>query len=306
MVPLRSFNWSSLPPAADWSPTFQSELIAQTVFHPVNIRAPVAQQYTSHFLKHVILELERIRAECSDDLLDLYIKTISPSYSGEAKCYRSYAIPLVSGAEWVSIREETMTISRGTTGLRTWPAALYLIEYLSAYPTYVRDQRILELGAGMGLVGLVCAKLGARSIALTDSDAGVVEVLKENLTFNTVDGSVFLLNWEEPLVGCEELDDCDVIIGSDVAYDPLIVRPLIETIAAIFERGKPRKTAYIAATVRSESTHALLLTTLDTKRDIFNYEVLLWRRSNVFYYDEFGEIVLVRLESRHPHEQVPK
>ena len=57
-----------------------------------------------------------------------------------------------------------------------WDASVLLASWLATDPTIVAGRNILELGAGCGAVGLSCAALSARHVALTDFDAGVVEL----------------------------------------------------------------------------------------------------------------------------------
>jgi len=54
------------------------------------------------------------------------------------------------------------------TNLRLWPSSLVLSQWLCAHPEFVVGKRVVELGAGSGAVGLVCAALGASSVTLTD------------------------------------------------------------------------------------------------------------------------------------------
>ncbi|KAK6055270.1 hypothetical protein COOONC_07224 [Cooperia oncophora] len=49
-----------------------------------------------------------------------------------------------------------------------WPAAQYLAEFLCGNCGIFVGSVCLELGAGTGVVGLAVAKLGARSVILTD------------------------------------------------------------------------------------------------------------------------------------------
>jgi len=46
-------------------------------------------------------------------------------------------------------------------GLFVWPSAILLAEFLSYHRTYFRGKRVVELGAGVGLAGIVAAKIGA-------------------------------------------------------------------------------------------------------------------------------------------------
>ena len=58
-------------------------------------------------------------------------------------------------------------------GLDIWPAALELCAYLASHPSLVQGRNVLELGAGVGLPGLLAAQLGARSVVLTDYEPTV-------------------------------------------------------------------------------------------------------------------------------------
>jgi len=127
----------------------------------------------------------------------------------------------------VKLLENKCTISgAGTTGLRTWEAAIHLASYLispEASPL-VRGKRILELGAGTGLLALMCAGyLGAKQVIATDGDEGVVEALKENATCNhlVADMSFRRLWWGRAIKGTwleEEFVPgvCDLVVGADV------------------------------------------------------------------------------------------
>ena len=60
------------------------------------------------------------------------------------------------------------------TFARLWPTSLVLSQFLCENASMVRGKHVVELGAGSGAVGLVCAALGAASVTLTD----VPEALK--------------------------------------------------------------------------------------------------------------------------------
>ena len=105
-----------------------------------------------------------------------------------------------------------------TSGGTVWDASVLLASWLATDPTIVAGRNILELGAGCGAVGLSCAALGARHVALTDFDAGVVELLKENARNNYLRAGC----------DCYELDvakppstpraEFDLVVGSECVY----------------------------------------------------------------------------------------
>eukprot|EP00850_Spirogloea_muscicola_P007682 SM000039S14512 [mRNA] locus=s39:498908:501358:- [translate_table: standard] len=62
-------------------------------------------------------------------------------------------------------------------GWKVWGAALLLAAQLRAAPEAVRGRRVLELGAGCGLCGLLAAQLGAVEVALTDCVPAILDNL---------------------------------------------------------------------------------------------------------------------------------
>lgn len=70
------------------------------------------------------------------------------------------------------------------TFARLWPTAIELSTFLCEHPEMVAGKRIVELGAGSGAVGLVCAALGAASVTLTDVPEAL-PLLEANLKRNT-------------------------------------------------------------------------------------------------------------------------
>lgn len=54
------------------------------------------------------------------------------------------------------------------TGVNVWDGALLLAQYLEKQPALVKSKRIVELGAGCGLVGIAAGILGAKDVLVTD------------------------------------------------------------------------------------------------------------------------------------------
>lgn len=75
-------------------------------------------------------------------------------------------------------------LSVGTTGLRTWPAALLLANYLIGNTSIVSSRSVLELGSGAGLVAALVSQMQASStgsLIATDFHHSVVERLRGNI-----------------------------------------------------------------------------------------------------------------------------
>ncbi|XP_035680376.1 methyltransferase-like protein 23 isoform X1 [Branchiostoma floridae] len=72
------------------------------------------------------------------------------------------------------------------TGQVVWPASEMLSHYLLHHSHLVQSRSVLELGAGVGLPGLVAAKLTKEpsSVVLTDQSEVVLELLQKNTEAN--------------------------------------------------------------------------------------------------------------------------
>jgi methyltransferase-like protein 23 len=110
-------------------------------------------------------------------------------------------------------------------GIVLWPAAIALAHELAARG--VAGKRILELGAGTGLPGIVAASLGAR-VLQTDRQKLIMHVCKLNADRNGVTTIEHrLADWTE----WTDTDRYDLVIGSDILY----AAPLHPHLRHIFE-----------------------------------------------------------------------
>lgn len=71
-----------------------------------------------------------------------------------------------------------------STGLSMWLGSEKLCEYLLDHPELVHGQRIMELGAGLGLCSITCCYLGAKQVLITDGDSIVLSNLRHNVKQN--------------------------------------------------------------------------------------------------------------------------
>jgi predicted nicotinamide N-methyase len=151
----------------------------------------------------------------------------------QRKSYVTYTFP-VSSSIWgdrsvTTLESRAILSSSGTTGLRTWEAALHLGNYLSSIGwDHIRDKHVLELGAGTGVLSILCAKyLNARQVAATDGNEGIVSALRENIFVNGLEGDSriesLVLRWASSLNETTFADESafDVILGADVVREAL-------------------------------------------------------------------------------------
>ncbi|KAF8324432.1 putative methyltransferase-domain-containing protein [Cantharellus anzutake] len=116
-------------------------------------------------------------------------------------------------------------------GGNVWLAGRVLSEYLVYRYQSLHGKRILELGAGTGLVGLVAAKLGGE-VVLTDQ-LPLLPIMRSNIELNGLGRSVSAveLNWGEPLPpAVQSSSQFSIILAADCVYlesaFPLLVKTL--------------------------------------------------------------------------------
>jgi len=97
-------------------------------------------------------------------------------------------------------------------GVVLWPAAIALAHEVEARP--MPGLRVLELGAGTGLPGIVAASLGAR-VVQTDLQEVALFVMKKNAERNAITSieqrEADWRSWSDP-------ETYDLILGSDILY----------------------------------------------------------------------------------------
>ncbi len=92
-----------------------------------------------------------------------------------------------------------------------WAGGIALARYLLDHPDIVAERRVLDLGAGSGLVGIAAAKAGAREVFASDTDANAFAALELNAALNGVAIS--------PVFG-------DLISGAPMAVDLVLIGDL--------------------------------------------------------------------------------
>ncbi|KAJ5056653.1 putative methyltransferase-domain-containing protein [Bipolaris maydis] len=294
------------------------------LFDPSKISSPPPARYQLRVLKELVGKLERSMTDPEEDvwspisslrflpllctamyhndimeaMTTLLVASLpSETDAAQQKAFVTYSFPQQStddsdsGEHAVTLLEARSVISSsGTTGLRTWEAALLLGSYLASESghVFIKQKRAFELGAGTGMLSILCAKhLGVAGIVATDGDEAVVDAIKTNLFLNGLDVDddsgcqvrTAALKWGYPVDATTFSEDYgmevpDVVIGADVTYDKSVIPRLVSTLREFFDLN-PALLVFISATIRNEQTFETFLNACERNR--FSFERVEWQ-----------------------------
>ena len=138
-----------------------------------------------------------------------------------------------------------------------WPAAAFLCDFLethkadylgrttsaSSSPELSTLSDVLELGAGVGLCGIFCAKLGCPRVVITDL-AEALDTITANISLNasTTNAEAAELRWGEALQTEQIIATFDaahppLVIAADCVYWECLYMPLLQTLRQLVDFG---------------------------------------------------------------------
>lgn len=108
-----------------------------------------------------------------------------------------------------------------------WAGGLALARYVLDHPEIVAGRRVLDLGAGSGLVAIAAVKAGASAVLAAEVDAYAIAALGLNVAHNAAAVSVV---HGDLTAGAPP--DVDVVLVGDLFYD----RDLADRVTAFLDR----------------------------------------------------------------------
>lgn len=116
-----------------------------------------------------------------------------------------------------------------------WDSAPEMVAALACEPI-PRGARVLEVGAGLGFVGLGLALVHGASVTMTDYDPTALQVIPVQARLNGLDGMEAVhLDWRDPASGPS--GPFDVIVGCDVIYEAGAHMPLLDLCIRLLAPG---------------------------------------------------------------------
>ena len=125
---------------------------------------------------------------------------------------------------------------------KIWKASWVLSGYLAELPPDV-NRRLLEIGAGVGLVSIVAATFG-HQITMTEYNSDALNFARANASLNNCSNlPIKKLDWNHPRLK----DQFDLIVAAEVTYDEAFFLPLIR----LFKSNlKPEGEIILASEIR--------------------------------------------------------
>ncbi len=116
---------------------------------------------------------------------------------------------------------------------KVWPASVGLCLFLEQYTHLIRDKKILELAAGLGLVGLYTAQ-HAKEVTITDIEPQAASFVRQSALHLQLKNIITqTLNWKD----ATQMADPDVVLLSDVNYAPSMFDELQQVIENFLQKN---------------------------------------------------------------------
>ncbi|GAB1602456.1 protein-lysine N-methyltransferase EEF2KMT-like [Argonauta hians] len=184
MVPIRKMKWDNYTfEGSEVGPETQKKVLNATVTSPLCEKYPPSLTYQRSFVKHFLHKLESCECEICDEVYEVYADILSQKEEeDDTLCYKTYTLP---SSNKITLQESVHLVTQGTTGLSTWQAAQHLAEWSIENCETFRDKKILELGCGLGLTGIViCRNCQPAHFCFTDCHSQVLYLLSKNIEHN--------------------------------------------------------------------------------------------------------------------------
>ncbi|GMF22291.1 unnamed protein product [Phytophthora lilii] len=185
-------------------------------------------------------------------------------------------------------------------GASVYDAAIALSLYLASHRELVQRKRVIELGCGPGLVGVVAGHLEPTSVVITDGDPASVALTQRNIEVNNLPEDICTAEkylWgelEHRLVPRPNgPDHYDVIIGADIVACPY-ASAFEALMASLQALAGPETIVLLAYKKRQNSEEKFF----DTFKEIFDVELIDQSELHADF-QEGGDIVIFQARLKH-------
>ena len=116
-----------------------------------------------------------------------------------------------------------------------------LADYIQKHTEICKGKSVHELGAGLGLCGIIAHYIGAARVVMSDGDTKTLKGMRENVQHNCDAGANIAcrqLLWGSPYMEkyVEEHGTYDTMLGADIIYTIESLQPLFDTVACLLKK----------------------------------------------------------------------
>lgn len=247
------------------------------------IRDPIAEKYAPEtkyrirLIKQFIREIERKNYDISDELAQELIYVLKYPCGVDIDDDELYHVSyrLAENDTRSKIISFRVSNSFRDVGMKIWEAGFFMAEFARHRPHLFTSRKILELGSGVGLTGIMIAACCApKSIILTDYTRQSLVNLRYNVQINdhmlrNSQIRVEDLDWNDCSLDHAAKMNVELLISCDCVYDVSVFPALVNTVTSFFncpdtsESPRAQRVAYFAATLRNQATFSAFLSELD-------------------------------------------
>lgn len=157
------------------------------------------------------------------------------SLQGTMKLWR---FALGPGFRLIGVRHSAVhTTSNADTGLRLWPLALSLSQYIyQQRAELITNRRCIELGAGVGALTITCSLLQPSSFHSTEQSRRCRKLIELNAALNRCDPSAIQIsrlpfggNHTDQFLQQLNNEKFQTILGCEIVYEMEVISPLWAT-----------------------------------------------------------------------------
>ncbi|AQL08118.1 S-adenosyl-L-methionine-dependent methyltransferase superfamily protein [Zea mays] len=135
--------------------------------------------------------------------------------------------------------------------LGCWPSEEVLAYYCINHSDVFRSKKVLELGSGYGLAGLViAASTNADEVVISDGNPQVAEYIQKNIsinaeTFGETKVKSLILHWDKEQAS-EMLNTFDIIVASDCTFFKQFHKGLARTVKSLLKHSATSQAIFLS------------------------------------------------------------
>ena len=140
----------------------------------------------------------------------------------------------------VALESEDKSPAEDPYGAVLWPSSKLVGN--TVLQKYSREElermKIVELGTGTGLVSIICALAGCKSVVATDFNPLPLQMLEKAAALNGVDkDSIKTELFDVKAIESQRVPTCDLLLVADMLYDPATAVAVAKRVAEAVSKG---------------------------------------------------------------------